>query len=149
ATRGQVIRLHADRAGELDGIERWAYDGSVRPVGADEVAGAQITTRDIDRGEFPHFLLKEVSESPSSFRKTLRGKLVEVDGALTVHVGDALGDDTRSRLRDGSITRVLVIGQGTAAIAGEAMAEALDAATAGGPLRVLAVTATELSGFDL
>jgi glucosamine--fructose-6-phosphate aminotransferase (isomerizing) len=149
ATRGQVIRLHAERAGQLDGIERWAYDGSALPVAAADVAAAQITTRDIDRGEFPHFLLKEVSESPSSFRKTLRGKLVEVGGELTVQVGEALGDETRSRLRDGSITRILVIGQGTAAIAGEAMAEALDAAIAGARVRVQAVTATELSGFDL
>jgi glucosamine--fructose-6-phosphate aminotransferase (isomerizing) len=149
ATRGQIIRLRGAAAGDVAGIERWAYDGSPRPVTADELATAQITTRDIDRGAFPHFLLKEVSESPSSFRKTLRGKLVEVDGRLTVHVGDALPAATRTKLRDGSITRVMVIGQGTAAVAGQAMAEVLTAAASGSSLRVNAVTATELSGFDL
>ena len=45
-----------------------------------ELAAAQITTRDIDRGDAPHFLLKEISEAPASFRKTLRGKLVDRDG---------------------------------------------------------------------
>ena len=40
----------------------------------DELATAEITTRDIDRGDFPHYLLKEISEAPASFRKTLRGQ---------------------------------------------------------------------------
>ena len=47
-------------------------------------ATASITTRDIDRGDSPHYLLKEISEAPSSFRKTLRGKLVDRDGELKV-----------------------------------------------------------------
>ena len=51
------------------------------PVTDDDVVVAQITTRDIDRGNYPHFLLKEISESPASFRKTLRGKLVDATDA--------------------------------------------------------------------
>ena len=31
-------------------------------------------------GGFPHFLLKEITEAPGSFRKTLRGRIVERDG---------------------------------------------------------------------
>ena len=65
-------------------IERIAYDGTPLPVTDDEVVEAQITTRDIDRGDAPHFLLKEITEAPASFRKTLRGKLVERDGVLSV-----------------------------------------------------------------
>ncbi|MFN8039454.1 MAG: SIS domain-containing protein [Acidimicrobiales bacterium] len=150
ATRGQVIRLHGDRAGTVAGIERWAYDGTALPVADDEVATAQITTRDIDRGEFPHFLLKEISESPSSFRKTLRGKLVEVGGRPVVRLGDdAIPADVRERLRSGQITRVVAIGQGTAAVASQSLAAALAQATAGSPLQVSAVLATELSGFAL
>ena len=38
---------------------------------------AEVTTRDIDRGDSPHFLLKEITESPDSLAKTLRGKIVE------------------------------------------------------------------------
>jgi len=150
ATRGQIVRLRGAEAGQLDGIERMAYDGSAIPVLAAEQATAQITTRDIDRGDAPHFLLKEISEAPASFRKTLRGKLVEVDGALTVKLSaDTLPDDLRSDLRVGSIRRVLVIGQGTAAVAGQSLAVALKAAIGDSPIDVRAVLATELSGFDM
>ncbi|HKY67971.1 MAG TPA: SIS domain-containing protein, partial [Acidimicrobiales bacterium] len=115
-----------------------------------DVAGAQITTRDIDRGDYPHFLLKEITESPASFRKTLRGKLVEDHGRLAVTLGpDTLPDDVRGGLRSGAIDRVLVIGQGTAAVAGQALAAGLARCTAETPLRVEALPATELSGFGL
>ena len=52
------------------------------------------------------------------------------------------------RLAAGSITRVRVIGQGTAAVAGQSMAAILDE-LCGGVLDVDATTATELSGFGL
>src|SRR5262245_42964142 len=58
ATRGQMVVIDAAHAGELAGIRRLAYDGTVLPVTADDLQHAQITTRDIDRGDYPHFLLK-------------------------------------------------------------------------------------------
>ena len=73
---------NADDYYDRDGIARLAYDGTGLPVQPDDLQRAQITTRDIDRGEFPHYLLKEISEAPGSFRKTLRGKLVERDGRI-------------------------------------------------------------------
>ena len=48
----------------LDGIRRVRYDGAEIPVAADEVVTAEVTTRDIDRGDAPHFLLKEIGEAP-------------------------------------------------------------------------------------
>src|SRR5690606_15136866 len=57
--------------------------------------------------------------------------------------------DVRERLRTGALRRVRVIGQGTAAVAGEAMAAALATAGRDAPLRVDALRATELSGFGL
>jgi glutamine---fructose-6-phosphate transaminase (isomerizing) len=150
ASRGQIVVLDGARAGTLEGIERLAYDGTPLPVTDDDIAGAQITTRDIDRGDFPHYLLKEITESPASFRKTLRGKLVERDGKLDVSLGaDTLPDDVRAGLRSGAIDRVLVIGQGTAAVAGQALAAGLARFTAESDLRVDALPATELSGFGL
>jgi glutamine---fructose-6-phosphate transaminase (isomerizing) len=150
ASRGQIVVLDGARAGTLEGIERLAYDGTPLPVTGDDIAGAQITTRDIDRGDFPHYLLKEITESPASFRKTLRGKLVERDGTLEVSLGaDTLPDDVRAGLRSGAIDRVLVIGQGTAAVAGQALAAGLARFTAESDLRVDALPATELSGFGL
>jgi glucosamine--fructose-6-phosphate aminotransferase (isomerizing) len=150
ATRGQIVVLDAGAAGALDGIRRFAYDGTPLPVSADELHRAEITTRDIDRGDFPHFLLKEISESPGSFRKTLRGKIATgADGRLSAELGaETLPDAVRARLRDGTIRRVVVIGQGTAAIAGQSLAAALREA-AGEALLVDAMPATELSGFGL
>ena len=36
---------------------------------AEDIATATVTTRDVDRGDAPHFLLKEIIESPRSMRK--------------------------------------------------------------------------------
>ena len=146
---GQVVELDAAAAGTIDGIRRRGYDGSEQPVSESDVATAEVTTRDIDRGDSPHFLLKEISESPDSLAKTLRGKLVERDGRVRAAVGArALPRRSPRRLAAGTITRIRVIGQGTAAVAGQSMAAVLDE-LAGGALDVAAVTATELSGFGL
>ncbi len=150
ASSGQVVRLAGAQAGDREGIERWAYDGTVIPVTADDLADAQITTRDIDRGDSPHFLLKEIGEAPASFRKTLRGKLVELDGHSDVLLGDeVLSPELRAALADGSITRILAIGQGTAAVAARALLEGLAAFAPTSPVKVEAILATELSGFHL
>ena len=53
--------------GTVEGITRQAYDGTDLPVTAEDLQRAQVTTRDIDRGEHPHFLLKEISEAPRSY----------------------------------------------------------------------------------
>jgi glucosamine--fructose-6-phosphate aminotransferase (isomerizing) len=149
ATRGQVVVLDSRRAGTLEGITRLAFDGTQLPVRAEQVSRAEITTRDIDRGEFPHFLLKEISESPASFRKTLRGKILERDGRLEVALDEeTLSADIRARLRSGAIRRVVAVGQGTAAIAGQSFA-AVFSTLVGSRVRVDAMAATELSGFDL
>ena len=150
ASRGQIIELDGDLAGTVEGVLRKAYDGTDLAVAADDVAVAQITTRDIDRGDHPHYLMKEIGESPTSFRKTLRGKIVETDAGLRVSLGPSvIPDEIRELVRNGTITRVLAIGQGTAAVAGQALAAGLDALTPNGEIEVEAVLATELSGFRL
>src|SRR3954471_6435824 len=150
ASRGQVVILNGDRAGTFEGITRIAYDGTVLPVTDADVATAQITTRDIDRGSYPHFLLKEISESPASFRKTLRGKLVDVDGHPTIALGpDTVPSAVADGLGSGAIDRVVAIGQGTAHVAGLSFAAALRGMARDTDLRVDAVLATELSGFGL
>lgn len=148
ATGGQVVMLSRDDAGTLEGVERWAYDGRPLPVGPEEVTTAGITTRDIDRGGFPHFFLKEITQAPESFRKTLRGKIAEAGGRLRVSLpSESLPVDVRGK---GDIRRVLAIGQGTAAVAAQVLAEALDcflSPSAG--IRVQGLPASELSGFGL
>jgi glucosamine--fructose-6-phosphate aminotransferase (isomerizing) len=150
ASRGQIVVLDAAEAGTVAGLRRWSYDGTELPVGEAELATAEITTRDIDRGAYPHYLLKELSDAPESFRKTLRGKLVELDGRLEVVLGaGTLPSDVCDRLADGRIDRVLVIGQGTAAAAGHGLVASLSHLLTDTPVRVEAVLATELSGFRL
>ena len=149
-SRGQIVELRVEGAGTVGGIGRWSYDGTELPVSADDLAVAQITTRDIDRGDSPHFLLKEISDSPSSFRKTLRGKLLEVDGAHRVVLGpETLPAEVAERLSAGTIERVLVIGQGTAAVAGQSLAHHLAELLADTAVAVEALPATELSGFRM
>ena len=149
-SRGQIIVLSGGRAGELAGVRRLAYDGTDLPLSEADVATAQVTTRDIHRGDSPHFLLKEIREAPTSFRKTLRGKITDTtDGGLRAEVGDrALPATIARRLADGSITRIRVIGQGTAAVAGRSTAALLDE-LCDGNLDIDALTATELSGFNM
>src|SRR6266536_1835280 len=149
ATRGQIVTLDAGAAGELAGIRRFAYDGTELPVTGDELQRAEITTRDIDRGASPHYLLKEISEAPASFRKTLRGKIAaDADGRVAVELGpETLPAAVRTGLRDRTLRRVIAIGQGTAAVAGQSFAAALRGATP--HLLVDAMPATELSGFAL
>lgn len=150
SSRGQIVELSADRAGTLGGMRRWSFDGSVLEIDPGEVRTAEITTRDIDRGTAPHFLLKEITESPDSFRKTLRGKLVHHGDRWAVSLGDAaLPPMLRARLRDGSIRRIITIGQGTAAVASQSLARALAEAVDGLDVRVDAMLATELSGFSM
>jgi glucosamine--fructose-6-phosphate aminotransferase (isomerizing) len=149
-TPGQVIVLDREGAGTLDGIRRLAYDGTELPVDAGQLSTAGITTRDIDRGEFTHYLLKELHQAPGSFRKTLRRRLVERDGRFEVVLDDAvIPPAVRDAIVAGGLATILVIGQGTAAIAGETVAKALANALAGSGVAVRATAATELSGFHL
>ena len=148
---GQVVVLDRAGAGSLDGVQRLAYDGAALPVAEGELVDAEITTRDIDRGDFPHFFLKEVSEAPGSMRKTLRGRVVEAgDGLLRPLLGqESLPAWLAERLAGGAVRSIVVIGQGTAAVAGQAVAAALGDAVAGSGIVVSATPATELSGFGL
>ena len=149
---GQVVVLDRAEAGTLAGVRRLTYDGAPLPIDAGEIRQAEITTRDIDRRGFPHFLLKEITEAPQSFRKTLRGKIHTDDqsGLLFSSVGPAaLPPALVARLASGAITRIVVIGQGTAAVAGQSVANALLAAIGSRSITVRSTLATELSGFAL
>ncbi len=146
---GEIVALSAEHAGTVEGLQRYRYDGAPSRVSDDDIVPAGVTTRDVDRGESPHYLLKEIQEAPNSFRKTLRSKIVDDDGRLRASIGDrALPPAVAERLADGTITRIRVIGQGTAAVAGQGVAALLEE-MCGGDLDIDAVAATELSGFQL
>jgi len=143
------VRLRVDGAGTLEGITRIAYDGIEVPVTGRDIAVAEVTTRDIDRGHSPHFLLKEITEAPRSFRKTIRGRTLEVNGLLVPDLDSfTMPKAIKDRLADGSIRRIRVIGQGTAAIAGTSLIPVLGSLL-DSSIQVEALTATELSGFAM
>ena len=149
SSRGQVVVLDAAHAGEAEGIQLVAYDGTALSMGNHNMLTAEVTTRDIDRGAHSHFLAKEITEAPRSFAKTLRGRVTESGGLLTVSLDDSqLPQRIVDELSSGALRRIRVIGQGTAAIAGRSLANLLRALT-GDSLRIDALPATELSGFGL
>ncbi|MBN2397754.1 MAG: SIS domain-containing protein, partial [Deltaproteobacteria bacterium] len=149
-TKGQIYVLE-----DGGGIRASCYDGTPIALNDAKTQTAQITTRDIDRRGYPHFLLKEIADAPSSIKKTLRGKYrIDYRTNGSAHVSFNLGDDIiPRRLRDalsrGTIRTIFIIGQGTAAVAGAAIAGALSAYVQGLGIAVQAKTASELSGFCL
>ncbi len=144
---GQLVVCRRAHAGEVAGLSRTGFDGREQPVADAEVEAAEITTRDVDRRGYRHFLLKEISEAASSVRKTLRGKLVhEGKGGLVARLGDdVVPPRLREKLAAGLVQEVFVVGQGTAAVAGQAVAGAISKALPGVPVRAL--PASELSGW--
>ena len=149
---GQIFILQEGAQG-LEGIEVLAMDGSTIPLGPQDIHTAEITTRDINRGQHSHFLLKEIFDAPGSIEKTLQGKYFisqEFDGPARVNLGPevfptALAEKICAR----EITRILLIGQGTAAVAGVAIASMMQRALKGSDIEVRAIKATELSGYSM
>lgn len=147
---GQIAILDRNKVGTIQAIERRSYDGTELPLDSDDITTAQITTSDIDRGDYPHFLLKEISESPRSFRTTLAGKLVETDHGIDIELpANVIPADIAKRISDGEINRIITIGQGTAAMAARATSEVLSPLVQGLNLSVEHQLASELSGFGL
>ncbi len=144
---GEIVSLSRAQAGSIDGIVRSSYDGEALPIHEEEIDLAGITSRDIDRRGFPHFLLKEISEAPESFKKTLRGKIVDIDGNLHVSLDEgSIPVDLKNKFINGGFKEIFVIGQGTAAVAGNSLASFLSDEI---DIRVESLPSTELSGFRL
>ena len=151
---GQIAILDQDAPGGAAGIRGLFYDGTPLHFGEDAVMRAEITTRDIDRGDYPHYFLKEITESALSVRKTLRGKYrIERDGSTeraVFNLGpDIVPEGIQEALRSKKIRRIAVIGHGTAAVAGSAVADAMEVYLRGSGILVEARIASELSGFCL
>ncbi len=147
-SRGQVIVLDRAHAGEAAFIARCSYDGTPLPIEQRQLATAAITTRDIDRAGFRHFLLKEISEAPRSLQKTLRGRIQTHGSRLRAVLPESsLPIEVVSGLQQQRFRRILVIGQGTAAVAGQAVAAMLSETLAPTTIEILPLPASELSGF--
>ncbi len=153
-TAGQIFVLDQESPGGLEGVSAFFYDGAALNLLKEDVRKAEITTRDMDRGDYPHYFLKEISESALSVKKTLRGKYLIAEKGGNKSVVFNLGEDVlpaglRASFTSGNIRRIFVIGHGTAAVAGEAIAASLERHLNGSSINIEAKIASELSGFCL
>ena len=152
---GQIVILDQNSGGGLPGIKSFYYNGLPLAWRTADIQQAEMTTRDIDRGAYPHFFLKEISESALSVHKTILGKYQITKGKNgTKQVRFNLGPDivpekVRLALVRDEIRRVVVIGHGTAAVAGVAVSDALERYLRGAHMKIEAKIASELSGFHL
>jgi glucosamine--fructose-6-phosphate aminotransferase (isomerizing) len=146
---GTVVALSRAGAGTLAAMERFTVLGRPVPVTEEHVSTAEITTRDVARGSFEHYLVKEITEAPSSFRRSLRGRIVASGEHLTTMLGDAsLPRELRDRFAAGEITEILFVGQGTAAVACRGIANVVRPLLQPA-IAVEAMPATELSAWGL
>ena len=104
---------------EQDGFEISTVSGS----GADfQISKVEFSADAVDKGKFPHFMLKEIHEQPNSVRDAMRGRLSSEEA--TAKLGGL--EMTNAELR--SVDRIVLIGCGTAfhaALAGEYLIESL------------------------
>lgn len=146
---GTVITLNRAMSGTLSGIKRTDGDGVLRPVDPAEIRVAEVTTRDLALGTARHYLHKEIHEAPTSFRKTLRGRIHEDPTGLRVLLPESsLPHAVRARIRNGALSEVVVIGQGTAAVACQGIAQLMRAVLSD-RLTVRAQPASEFSAWHL
>jgi len=147
---GTLLRLDRSAPGRLAGLTRTDGIGRPRPVQSGQMRRAELSTRDVSRGHYPHHLLKELADAPASAARTLRGRVVAApDGRLRTRLGSrALPDPVRARLRSGRIRRLVLVGQGTAHVAGQGVA-AMTADLLAPAMAVSAMPATELSAWHL
>ena len=93
-----------------DGFEISTLEGGI--AGSYEVTKVDFTSDDVKLGDFPHYMLKEIHEQPSSVRDAMRGRLSREDASA--RLGGL--NMTPQELRD--IERIIITGCGTAYHAG-------------------------------
>jgi len=152
-TRGQIYILEQDSPGSLEGLKAMYYDGTPLLLKETDIKETEITSRDIDRQDYPHYFFKEISESPGSVEKTLqnRWKLRESDGYLATITLDekTFPAKLKTAFKDGRIRRIFFVGQGTAGVAALACANILDYYLDDPSVYISALKASELSGFKI
>jgi glucosamine--fructose-6-phosphate aminotransferase (isomerizing) len=152
-TQGQIFVLDQNSAGGLAGIHAMYYDGTPIALTENDIQTTAITSRDIDRQLFSHYFLKEISESPLSAAKTLQNRWkIDKDDPERYAIaldGRAFPSNIAQALTDGRIGRIYLIGQGTASIAAQVTADILSYYLNDPKLKISALKASELSGFQL
>jgi len=152
-TQGQIFILDQNSAGGLEGIQAMYYDGTPINLQPEAVKTTDLTSRDINRQDFPHYFLKEISEAPDSVAQTLynRWKIKDPQRNLwAIDLDDAVvPPHLRQAITENRIRRIYFVGQGTAGVAALACANLLAYYLDEPALQINALKASELSGFML
>jgi len=149
--QGQIFILDQDSYGGLSGIKAMNYDGTLIHLSEDTIKQTEITPRDIDRQDFPHYFLKEISESPGSVENTVQNKWNTIKKKGEQHPLITLDDKVippalAEAFYQHRIKKILFIGQGTAGVAASGCAELLRYYLADSSIRVAPFKASEFSG---
>lgn len=151
STRGQMVELNRTWVGTERPFKAWSFDGTELDAAYLPIKTAQITTRDINIAGYPHFFLKEISESVDSVRKTLHGRffLHPEQQSFSFNLDETnIPTHVVHTLQKKEIKKIYCIGQGTAAIAAMGVAGALQHYL-GEAFNIAATKASELSGHML
>lgn len=150
-TQGQIFILDQNSSGGLEGIRAMFYDGTPAELGKEDIKQTAITSRDIDRQGFPHYFLKEISESPTSVEKTLlnRWKKTEDNRYAVVLDEKVFPKKIENAILNNQIRRIFFVGQGTAGVAAQACADILTYYMNDPAFVIRAMKASEMSGFKL
>ena len=154
STQGQIFVLDQSVPAGMEHLKTFYFDGAPLVLTEKDIKKSEINTRDINIGHYPHFLLKEISESPVSVEKTLRGKFEIRETPSGVVPFFNLGKEiipelVVNKLKSGDIKKICVIGQGTASIAGNGIANFMNRVLSRSGIQIMSTKATELSGFLL
>lgn len=147
---GQIVILDQQSSGGVEGICSFYYDNQPIVITNEDVMTSQITSRDIDRQDYPHYFLKEISEAPLSVEKTLENKfkLIPDTGIFETSMGESVIPlDLEKDLKKGKIKKIYFIGQGTAGIAAQGCADLLTYYLGEKNMDIRAQKSSELSGF--
>jgi glucosamine--fructose-6-phosphate aminotransferase (isomerizing) len=152
-TRGQIFILNQASAGGLAGIKARWYDGTPLKLSAKDIKHTEITSRDIDRQGYPHYFLKEISESPDSMEKTLHNRWKVTEDGTRQYVmaldDTVIPSSLEKALTTDRIKRIFFIGQGTAGVAAMACANIMAHYMDSPSYHISALKASEFSGFQL
>ena len=150
---GQIFILNQDSSEGLEGIKALFYDGTPISLTNRDIKHTDITSRDIDRQDYPHYFLKEISESPASIEKTLinRWKIDNKDKEkYIINLNEKeFPDRLENCFKNNKIKKIYFIGQGTAGIAATVCSDILNYYLNKPCFQILSARASEFSGFIL
>lgn len=151
-TNGQIYIIDQSGRGGTSGVQAMFYCGTGIDVTDADIRTTQLVSRDIDRQDFDHYFLKEISEAPASVRKTLanRWKITEDENGrhFEIYLDDTcVPDPVKEAFAENRIRRIIFIGQGTAGVAALVCANQMRHYLKDTDIRAEAMKSSELSGF--